>query len=270
MATLLALTGDLHIGSTVALCPKAVDLDDGGQYRASKMQGWIYERWTDYWNLAREWQDQYDAEIVTILNGELMDDLRHPSTQIWSRNKNDLGRAAIEALDVCRELSDRIYVTRGSEAHSGLSGALDESMARAIGATSDENGQYARWHFRGEIGGLKLDVAHHPGTGHGRPWTRGADANRVAAIIKDEYTEIGMPLPDLVVRGHNHKPSDSYDNHCLRAVILPSWQLTNAFGYRLGGGWLPIGGMLALVENGEIIREKKIFAKWPISDWSAA
>src|SRR5690606_15727569 len=136
-----------------------------GEYVASKMQRWIYARWTEYWKTAREWRDTHDAEVVTLLNGELIDDLRHPSSQIWSRNKNDLGRAAIEALDACREISDRIYVTRGSEAHSGLSGALDESMARAIGATPDENNHFARWYFQGIINGLRVDAAHHPGTG---------------------------------------------------------------------------------------------------------
>jgi hypothetical protein len=269
--TLLVLTGDLHVNSTVALCPPTVELDDGGTYYASKSQAWIYNRWVDFWAKAAEVQRQHECEVVTILNGELADDLRHASTQLISKNEEDHARASLAVLEPVRALSDRIIVTRGSEAHSGTNSSRDEKIARAIGAETDEQGRSAHWHYRGVIGGLRIDVAHHPGTGHMRPWTRGGDANRLAAMTVYSYAENGLEPPDVTIRGHNHKPSDSADNHPTRAIILPSWQLTGAFGYRLGSGAapLPIGGMMMLIDQGEIAWERKVFHRWPLKPWKA-
>ena len=45
---ILRVTSDLHAGSTVALCPPKVQLDDGGKYEASKAQLWLWECWLDF------------------------------------------------------------------------------------------------------------------------------------------------------------------------------------------------------------------------------
>lgn len=264
---LLVLTGDLHTNSTVALCPPVVELDDGGRYHASPMQKWLWARWNEYWDAVEGLRDAHDCEVVTVLNGELADDNYHSTTQLISDHKGDQAGAALAVLERARKISDRILVTRGSEAHSGLNSSMDEALARSLGAEEDENGQQARWQLRTVVEGVRMDVAHHPGTGHARPWTRGADANRLAQMIMARYVERDMPVPHLVVRGHNHKPSDSYDNHPSRAIILPSWQLSTSFGHRLGGDWLPVGGMLALVDEGRIVMERKMFWRWPIRAW---
>lgn len=270
MPTLLVLTGDLHTNSTVALCPPTVELDDGGTYRASKPQKWIWARWLEFWDAAADLKKRYNAEAVTLLNGELADDNYHNTTQLISKHKGDQARAALAVVEPVQAVSDRIFVTRGSEAHSGLNASMDESLARAIGAIPNDEGHHARWYFRGVIDGLRVDASHHPGTGHARPWTKGADANRLAQMVMSRYVERELPVPHLVVRGHNHKPSDSGDNHPSRAIILPSWQLSTSFGYRLGGDWLPIGGMLAVVEKGQVIYERKLISRWPIGPWRNA
>jgi hypothetical protein len=100
--TLLVTFGDMHVGSTVALCPPRVELDDGGTYHASKAHRWIWDRWQEFWAEAQRWQERHDAEVVSLCLGEIVDDLKHPSTQLWSRNKNDLARAALAALEDCR------------------------------------------------------------------------------------------------------------------------------------------------------------------------
>lgn len=268
MSTLLVLTGDMHVNSTVALCPPTVELDDGGTYHASRQQAWIWDKWLAFWKEVEEAKRQHECDVVTILNGELADDLSHPTTQMISQNEEDHARASIAVLAPVRKVTDRFIVTRGSQAHSGLNSSRDEKIARFIGAEADENGQHARWRYRGVIDGLRLDVAHHPGTGHARPWTRGGDANRLAGMILDTYVQQWVEPPHLVVRGHNHKPSESGDNHVIRAVILPSWQLSTSFGHRLGGDILPIGGMFMLVHDGEIKMEAKRFHRWPLKPWN--
>lgn len=264
---LLALTGDIHTNSTVAVCAPRVELDDGGVYVQNKQQKWLWARWLEFWKTAEELKRKHECELVTLLNGELADDNYHSSTQLISKHKGDQARAALAVMEPVQQVSDRIFATRGSEAHSGLNASMDESLARAIGAEPDENGHHARWYFRGIIEGLRIDASHHPGTGHARPWTKGADANRLAQMVMSRYVERELSVPHLAIRGHNHKPSDSFDNHKTRAIILPSWQLSTSFGYRLGGDWLPIGGMLALIDNGQVVYEKKLIHHWPLADW---
>ena len=58
---LLRITSDLHAGSTVAICPPRVQLDDGGEYHASKAQRWLWERWKDFWIRGEAKRRQLDA-----------------------------------------------------------------------------------------------------------------------------------------------------------------------------------------------------------------
>lgn len=270
MPTVLAVVSDLHSNSTVAVCPPTVTLDDGGEYEHSKAQAWLWERWTEFWETADALKTEHDAECVTIITGELGDNNKHPTSQQVSRNPKDVMRVAEAVLEYPVLVSDRIYACRGTEAHVGMSGNLDESLARMIGAVPDSEGHHARWQFRGVIDGLRVDAAHHPGTSHGRPWTRGADANRLAQMIIDRYVWERLPVPHLIIRGHVHKPADSGDNHPSRAIILPSWQLSTSYGHRLGGDPLPIGGMLLVVEDGRIVTERKLIWRWPMAPWGNA
>lgn len=268
--TLLVVVGDLHINGTVALSPDEFTLDDGQMFLPSKAQRWINGHWKAFWSQAGQRKQENRAEVVTILNGELADVNKHPSTQYVTNHSGDAAGMAIKALEACRTISDRIYVTRGSEAHVGLSGGLDESIARAIGATPDENHRYSRFHFRGVIGGLKVDVAHHTPSSFGRPWTRGADSNRVAQIVIDEYLRGGQAPPDLVIRGHAHRPSDSFDNHLTRVIAMPSWKLKDSFAHRIGASPQPIGGIQILIQDGQIVREWKHYHDWPLEEWKPA
>ena len=51
--TVVAIAGDLHVNSTVAVCPPVVMLDDGGEYRASKPQRWLWREWVKFWGAVR-------------------------------------------------------------------------------------------------------------------------------------------------------------------------------------------------------------------------
>lgn len=263
---IVAIAGDLHVNSTVALCPPRYTLDDGGTYVASKQQRFIWNHWVSYWDAIKEYKEQ-GYYIYAVLNGDLVDDLAHRSTQLITKNPADIIDIGIQALEPCLSVADRIFVIRGTEAHVGSSASLEETLANEIGAVvDDETGNHSRWLFRAVINDVSLHIAHHPGMGHMRMWTRGGDANRLAAQLFMRYAEMGIKAPDLAIFGHNHKPVDSYDNYPTRAVILPSWQLNTAFGHRIGGGWLPIGGAYVVLD-GEGYTVKKKFHKWPVTSW---
>ena len=255
------------MNSTTALCPPYFALDDGGSYRASKLQLWIWDHWVSYWKRIRKVKRKKGWPVVVILNGELVDDLNHRSTQLITKNPSDQLRLSISALEPMLDVVDHLYVTRGTEAHSGLSASLDETIARDLGAIPDDEDHHARWLLRTEVAGVKWHVAHHPGMGHARPWTRGGDANRIAAQMLFRYAEQELPLPDIAMFGHTHKKTDSGDNFKVRAIVQPSWQLSNAFGHKLGGDWLHIGASYTLCNKGRY-RVVKHYKRPPVAQWT--
>lgn len=262
--TIVAIAGDLHVNSTVALCPPRFTLDDGGSYVASEPQRWIWRHWLSYWKEIGQVSEQLDANLYVILNGELADDLNHRSTQLITKNDTDMMRLSYAALKPALDLDPHIFVTRGTEAHSKSSASLDEKIAQDIGAIQDPYGRYAWWRFIGDLGGVRFDVAHHPPSGSGRSWTRGTPANTLAAETVFQYAEEGLRLPDVVARGDKHKNGDSGTTYDCRAFLIPSWQLTNAFGHKLGGGWLPIGAMYFICHGDGTYDPITRYKRWDI------
>ena len=264
---IVAIAGDMHINGTTALCPPAFRLDDGGTWNQSKVQRFIWKHWLFYWEQVAAEKERTGLPVIAVFNGEMADDLNHRSTQLVTRNTSDQIRLSVAALSPALDVADHILCTRGTEAHSGASACIDEIIANDIGAIPDENENYARWILRMDVAGVSFHIAHHPAMGHARPWTRGGDANRKAASLMFEYVEVGVPAPDLAIFGHNHKPVDSFDNFDTRVIVLPSWQLTNAFGHKLGGGWLPIGAGYVICESGKKPEVIKCFKKPPVKQW---
>src|SRR5690606_19020550 len=117
LRTTVAVVGDTHAGSTVAVCPPVIDLDDGGQYAASKAQRWLWQCWGDYWDrVDRERGDR----LIVVLNGDLIDGDHHNTSQIASRNPNAQAAALDAILAVPLALKpDKIFVVRGTAAHVG-------------------------------------------------------------------------------------------------------------------------------------------------------
>lgn len=254
---LVAVVGDFHINSTTALSRPRFNLDDGGYYVASKLQKAIYSHFMAYVDAVRAAKESNPSRpLYAILNGEISDDLRHPSTQMISRNPHDCTRNAIETIMPLVELADKLIVTRGTEAHSGLSSWSDEMIAADLGAIPNETGQHAHGVFEGVIGGVRFRVQHHGYSSSNNRHLMTSAANRNAQRIMQNYARIGKPYPDLVLFGHHHKPFDSEDLYHMRVMCLPSWQLTNSYGYRLGGDWLPVGGIIVECDNGKYEIEK--------------
>jgi len=252
----------------VALCPPVINLDDGGTWRASEPQRWIWRKWRAFWETVNEMRKD---RLIVILNGELADDNRHATTQLVTRNPADMMRLSIECLRPMLELNpDAVYVTRGTEAHSGASAWLDEAIAKDIEAVPSTTDVHSHWQLRLRADGVRLDVAHHPPGGGGRlPWTRANFANRLAIQTWTDAMLAGDKPPDLYIRGHVHAPGDSFETFPTRALILPSWQLTTSYGHRIGGGVLPVGGVIVTCDKGGY-QVTKEYSRWPLAGYMDA
>jgi hypothetical protein len=246
----------MHTGGTTALCVPKFRRDDGDWWTSSLGQQWLWDEWQKMWGHFGEMKVRLNLPLIVFFNGELVDDNWHKTSQLVSTNHADQQRLARAVLEPATDVADDIIALRGTEAHSGTNGEWDEMVAESIGAVPDSEGRFARWRFSESIGGVLFDVAHHPGVGGGKGWNKGKGAVTLGHRVIHEYLENGQEAPHLIVRNHNHVKEDSGDNlftrtRRTRAYILPGWQLPTAFTYRINGGVLPVGGLVATVDDGE-------------------
>jgi hypothetical protein len=260
--TVLALVSDLHTNSTIGLCPPYVELDDGGSYRASATQKWLWRNWQDYWQ--RVAKARAGKRLYIIVNGDAADGDHHDTPQIITRNPATQRKIAGQVLEVGTSLTqsgDRLFFVRGTESHVGKSGWLEEELGEDLRAERDtDTGAASSWHLRMEVEGVALDIAHHGKLG-ARPWTRANAVNALAAATIMEHAERGEKPPQLVIRAHRHKTADSYDNyHVCRAIQMPAWQLMTAFSHKVATGSLAdIGGLIVTCEAGRYDVQKVFY-----------
>lgn len=250
-AVTVALFGDSHVNSTIGLCTPRVVLDDGGEYRYSAGQSWLWRQWKSYCDEVK--REAKGSRLYVFVNGDAVEaDVRQRSHQLVSRNKATMLRLAADVLEPILNIADRVFVIRGTGAHTGRGSQFEEKLADDVGAERTPDGQRSWWYWLGEISGVLCEVAHHT-TGSGRAWTAGGGAVRLAAETVIEYGGNGERIPALVFRSHTHRHTDSGENVTgCRAVTLPAWSLATEHSHRTGAGvrLAHVGGAIVRCEDG--------------------
>ena len=240
--TVVIVAADLHIGSSIAICPPTIGLDDNGVYHASSEQLEFWLAWLDMWQMiVREY---WDWRKLLILNGDLAElDVRRRSNQLMSANKATIKKAIRKVLEPAVAVADGIYVVRGTVAHVGKSSWIEEDIAQELYNSSgkiipkslDEDGDVgvaSFYHLRFKTCEIRFDVAHHATMGS-LPWTEKNAGNKIAKIIVDRYNERGQPLPHIAIRSHNHRKADSGHNFKVFAVSTPAWTGFSEYVYQI-------------------------------------
>lgn len=264
----LILTGDHHTNSTVGLCPARSIVVDGGTYSPNRTQRWLWSYWKDCWKEAELYTKEADR-VTWIINGDMVDkDHRNRSYQYITQSPTRIANMAIDVLTPGLEVADQVLVIRGTEAHTGKNGNMEEDVAKDIVSDNkctvirnNETDTASWYHYRGVLGGLRIDVSHHTSMGS-LPWTSANAANKLAADAFMNYNLLGQKIPGLLVRSHVHKHADSHDNYPVRAVVLPAWQSMTSYGAKLNPNRISdIGMIIFLIDNGSIVGEKKLIEK---------
>lgn len=249
----LVETGDQHVGSTLGLCPdEGVRLDDGGRYLPNKVQLWTWNNWQNFWGEVDKTVAEHKADLFCLFNGDARDTVgpgHHGTTQIISANEEVQGYVTDRVFGVPRKRKPKkAFFIRGTEVHVGPSGSSEEALARWFGAEKDPvTESWSSWHRRFSIFGVVIDASHHTSMGN-MPWTEPNAATKLAARVMMEHARRREKPPDLVFRSHVHRHGDSHDAYPTRAIILPCWQMSTSFGYRINPDRLPdIGGGITVI-----------------------
>ena len=222
--------GDLHVGSSVALCPlHGVRLEDGGTYMPNDAQRWLWARWSDLLSRVRELRKRR-CHVVLISMGEFIDGRHHETTQLLSQSPEIQAAAAIDVMQPLATLANELYVLRGTEAHSGKGAASDFAIGRELGARQDPStGMHAFYHLLLDVAGVQFDAAHHIGGGGDDPRLYGSAIRRETAAMLLE-----RPETNIVLRGHVHRFADTGQAYPTAwGAVIPAWQLKTAFTHRV-------------------------------------
>lgn len=255
---------DTHCGCGLALCPKVVNLDDGGTYHRSDLQGKIGKYWNEFWN---HWVPEFThgEPYIVVHNGDAIDGVHHNSVTQISNNLEVQVEIAYTMLKPIVELCEgRYYHIRGTEAHVGKSAQEEERLAKRLGAIPNAEGQHARYDLWLKLGKGLIHSLHHVGT-------TGSQAYEATAVHKEltehmiEAARWGERPPDLIVRSHRHrciKITIPTNNVMAQAVVTPCWQGRTPFAWKIPGARLAtpqFGGIVASYSKGMIFTKEKVW-----------
>lgn len=251
---MLAVVSDIHAGSTLAVCPPKITLDDGGTYNASKAQQWLWECWTDYWAKVEARRKALNAKLIVVFNGDAVEGAHHRSTQILTENPNAQAHVWNEVIRVPLALKPaHIVVMRGTAAHVGESASAEERIADGLRrdkrpiVSDPATGAASLWHWYADIHGCRIDVTHHGRIGQ-REHTRSSQLGLYAHDVHLSYTKRNELPPHLAFRGHNHKFADSFDACEPRVIATGAWQLGTGYVHKVAPDSIAdIGGAITVI-----------------------
>ena len=231
----------------------------------------MWESWLDFWTEAGRLQADHK---VGILNGDLGElDTKRRSNQLITTNKATIMHMLLDVLEPALDVLDAVYVIRGTMAHTGKSGWLEEAIANDITINIPSPTAVSWWHLRANASGVTFDVVHHASMG-GLPWTEKDAGNKVAKIIVWRYlVNMKKPAPHVALRSHNHRYSDSGGNFDTFAVCLPCWSFLTEYAYRtgkendgsnIGGVWFMCRGVNKYQYEKRIYKPQEVRRIWAL------
>ena len=245
--TILALTADWHLNDTKALCPPVMRKEDG-EHHAGKLQLAIWSAWREYWALVEDWKKKLSAPVIAIADGDLADANKHSKDQLISPLKNDIQRGLQDVIKPIETVPDRWVIMRGTEAHTGGCGELEEWLAGDLdNAIHDEwSGTASWWVWRARIADVNVFATHHPPTATRIPGKRGQAVSRMCERLADEYD--GRPdRPDLAFWAHVHWSAPGYDRG-IHGWTVPPLKGLGQFGHRIGVSRASdVGGLIVIL-----------------------
>lgn len=251
---LVVCVADLHINDTCGLSPLVYHREKLAEHRPGKAVRALWRAWGEFWQLMAVKKQETNAELIVFWVGDLADINVHSQTQLISFNQADILRAMVDVAQPALEVADLNFVIRGTAAHTGGNGLLEELFADDIGAVRCEEEDSASWWIaKVKLGGVRFDISHHPPTGSMRPWTLNQAAARGGAIVASRYAKEGLwaETPNVAVWGHRHAHAQGKEMG-VHGFILPSFKLVGQYGHRLGAGAHveQVGGLWFLCQNG--------------------
>lgn len=246
-----------------------VKLDNGDDVTAGELRRFIYKT---YRGLLEQVEKRKRGKLYSVLNGDMGEgDFKERTTSLITKDKTRIVGYMNDVYDPIFQMSTGVWNNRGTEAHIGCNGELEELMAQNFKNTIKDPDGNASWKSLFlNFEGVTIDIMHHPASnGGGRPMNRGNVVDRLASDTMFTYANSGEVPPQLVIRSHLHGYMDSYDRFRTRGIITPPLSLLTPYQFRSGiNRENSLGCILIHCHNGEFevepIIEKARKPQWQV------
>lgn len=248
------VVSDTHCGSTTALCPPDFETIEGHRVRLSEWQSWVWDQWRELTSEVKKC-GRIDSLII---NGDAIEGIHHRTVEVWSPDPADHVNAAHHCLQPLAELAERVYVVKGTSAHTGPSS--EHGLALRLGAVACRPSAPAFDRLDLDIGGVQCRFVHHMPT-TGREWLKGNALGMELANHQLAEGRQGRPMPRVLGLAHRHVFGLYHDSAGL-SFVTPSWQGPTRFTYKVAPAatW-EVGAMM--LECTEGICHAKPFLRRP-------
>jgi hypothetical protein len=249
---LVVVISDIHAGSTVALMPPRFELSDGNVIEANAVQRWFWKCWSH----AQGWLSEIvdGSPFALVLNGDLVEGDHHRTDQIISKRLTDHVECARAILDPLAKKAARIFITKGTECHTGDTEATVGYMLQA--ERDPETGRRVFDRLTLDVCGCRFVARHHVTT-TSRPWLEANGLGMELASEQLHSVRNGEPLPQVLAVAHRHVGGHIATNEGL-CLATPAWQALTRHGHKVVGAARCKTGLYVLdwreVERGHLPR----------------
>lgn len=254
---MLAVLSDLHAGGSTAIFPDHQMQLTVGNREPGYAQKIIRGQWLEVGENIRKRRQK--RRLIIVMNGDMVDGDHHGSVESFSTQQADQVAIANELIDEFLGMvqynpnkGDKLYFTKGTEAHSGHQSQAEEQIAENfdaipfIPATTDIPARRLHYQVKLRINGVRFNIQHEGATIGNRPWT--AD-NGLYYLLKSKWLSHMMgehALADWYIYSHRHQYMQAtYEPNPaikINARITPSWQFRTSYGEKFAemdkvGAW---------------------------------
>jgi len=275
---------DTHIGHKTAIMYP----DSGLDYKPNEDQRWLFKAWSEYFlpdveAIIKKWKPKHTHLSLLGDMGDI--DYKHRSAEFWTKDPQIIVSNAIKLFEPLTQMVDSMHTVRGTKAHIGEAGGIDERIAaeygdlvdprtrrtlfKGISVPAKEHEQYSHWYAEFLLSGVRFEIAHH-----GRNRTKWTDFNGLNSLKNEiilKRVKNKQIVPDVISRGHFHYSGHTISDELPYVIAVPSWQLTNDFIYRIDPTVETphVGGHVVVCKGGQIVdtyRLKYVYERKPT--WS--
>lgn len=242
---------------------------NGADHKPNKIQRWLFKVWKDsFLPDIERLLDEYKPDYIHLSElGDLgeLDYKNRNREEIWTTKDTDIVENHAKLLEPLFNMVDSVHVVRGTKAHIGEDGGIDEKIAMDCDKIiptddkkSDDKFVCAGWYAEFTLSGVHFEIAHH-----GRNRTKWTDINGLISLGNEillKRTKNGQKAPDVISRGHFHYGAQTPLDIKPLVIAVPSWQLPNTFVHRIDPTTETphVGGHIVIVRDGKIVHSERL------------